>query len=647
MKIGKSVFLYLFLFFYGISIGQDLIRFQEKGAIKIGTSIGFYIDSDGSATPENISAKPFVANRTDHVNLGPQQVPVWLRFRIENQTAENLYLHINAPMIEVLELYRADSGGLVQLFQGGIHKPFHQRPIAIETWLFDLYHPQGQAKDYYVKAASGYPLQLPVVLSDKNSFVSHHQYNTLFWGMYFGIALFAFLYNLFIFISVRERTYFYYISYVFTSSLFYLGLAGYDFKFIYPNLPELNIYLIVIICVHNLIVPLFVMRFLQIDRSQKFLYRFGMGLVYFYLILLIAFFFLPFGLTVAIAQLTSLVECLYTLIAGIICLKNGVNTARFFLPAWILFIISLFIYILTDQNVLPSTFFNGHSLFIGHMAEMLLISFALADRINLLKRDNEIKQQEIIRQLEINEKMQLQVNRELEIKVAERTAEVVSQKDKLAIEKANSDKLLLNILPAEIAEELKATGSAEARLSEVTTVLFADIKDFTTVASHLNPQELVADINEIFTRFDRIMEKYDIEKIKTIGDAYMAAGGIPYPKASSPVDTIKAAIEMLATAKEVNDKKRAQGRPPFEVRIGINSGPVVAGIVGIKKFAYDIWGPTVNTASRMESSGEAGKINISAATYELVKDHFHCTYRGKVDAKNIGQIEMYFVEGPK
>lgn len=228
-------------------------------------------------------------------------------------------------------------------------------------------------------------------------------------------------------------------------------------------------------------------------------------------------------------------------------------------------------------------------------------------------------------------------NERLEQEVSLRTSEIVAEKKK-------SDELLLNILPQEVAEELKERGTTEAKYFDHVSVLFTDFVDFTKAGERLSPQELVDELHTCFKAFDQIISKYEIEKIKTIGDAYLAVCGLPHAVEEHAIKTVSAAIEirdfMVARKKEFPNKS-------FDVRIGIHSGPVVAGIVGVKKFAYDIWGDTVNTAARMESSSEADKINISHYTYELIKDHFECSYRGMVTAKNKGELRMYFVEGKK
>ncbi|OUR92702.1 hypothetical protein A9Q87_06605 [Flavobacteriales bacterium 34_180_T64] len=212
-------------------------------------------------------------------------------------------------------------------------------------------------------------------------------------------------------------------------------------------------------------------------------------------------------------------------------------------------------------------------------------------------------------------------------------------------EKDRSENLLLNILPSEIAEELKLKGRADARDFDLVSILFTDFKGFTQAAEKLSANELIEEINVCFKAFDYICETYGIEKIKTIGDSYMAVGGLPVPSDDSIKQTILAALEMQTFITNRIAEKQAKNEVPFEMRLGIHTGPVVAGIVGVKKFQYDIWGDTVNIASRMESTGEIGKVNISKDTYEFLKDdsQFSFEVRGKIKVKGKGDMEMYFV----
>jgi adenylate cyclase len=214
-------------------------------------------------------------------------------------------------------------------------------------------------------------------------------------------------------------------------------------------------------------------------------------------------------------------------------------------------------------------------------------------------------------------------------------------------QKDQIEHLLLNILPAEVAGELREKGVSTPRHYSNVSVLFTDFKSFTSIADKMPPQELVEELNKCFMAFDSIIEKYNLEKIKTIGDAYMCAGGIPTPDNDHPLRIVKAAIEIREFIQGYNQERSEQGLSAWGIRIGIHVGPVVAGVVGKKKYAYDIWGSTVNIASRMESNGEPGQINVSAAACEFIKHKYICTHRGKVYAKNVGDIDMYFVEGER
>ena len=208
-------------------------------------------------------------------------------------------------------------------------------------------------------------------------------------------------------------------------------------------------------------------------------------------------------------------------------------------------------------------------------------------------------------------------------------------------EKQVSEKLLLNILPEDVARELKTQGSVQAKLFDHVTVLFTDFVNFTEAGERFSPQGLVAELHTCFKAFDIIISKYNIEKIKTVGDAYLAVSGLPTATPGHAAEVVKAAIEIRDF---IAERRKQLGDQTFDIRIGVNSGTVVAGIVGVKKFAYDIWGDTVNIAARIEQYSEPGKINISQSTYELIKDQFTCNDRGEIDAKHKGKLKMYYVE---
>ena len=228
----------------------------------------------------------------------------------------------------------------------------------------------------------------------------------------------------------------------------------------------------------------------------------------------------------------------------------------------------------------------------------------------------------------------------LETVIKERT-------DELRLEKEKSDRLLANMLPKGTAEEIMSKGKAEKVKYNFVTVLFSDIQGFTRIAEEMNPELLIDELDRFFFHFDSVVEKYRIEKIKTIGDAYMCAGGIPERNRTNPVEVVLAALEMQQYMIAIKNDPNNDAAQFWDIRIGIHTGTVIAGVVGHKKLTYDIWGDTVNTASRMESSGEAGKVNISGTTHEFVKEYFTCEYRGRMPVKYKGDLDMYFVTGIK
>jgi len=265
---------------------------------------------------------------------------------------------------------------------------------------------------------------------------------------------------------------------------------------------------------------------------------------------------------------------------------------------------------LSEQNLLLEKRNQQRNLFIGLAGIALIIALGLLSRFLAIRNHNRV----------LEEKN----------KIIER-------------ERERSENLLLNILPKVIADELKQRGSAQAREYEMASVLFADFEGFSKISKTMSPEELINDLDYCFRAFDEIATQHGLEKIKTIGDSYMCAGGLPNPDPQHTYRIVEAALEMQAFLKTWKAEREGEGRTFFEARIGIHTGPLIAGVVGAKKFAFDIWGDTVNVAARMESSSEAGRINISQATYERIRDRFPCSYRGKVPVKNLGEFDMYYV----
>lgn len=269
------------------------------------------------------------------------------------------------------------------------------------------------------------------------------------------------------------------------------------------------------------------------------------------------------------------------------------------------------------------------------------MSFFLAWRFARVNKDLSLQLTQVKDLSEKTQKQEEEKKRILENQKAELEKEVADRTSEIREEKKKSDDLLHNILPEEVASELKERGATTAHQYDQVTVLFTDFVAFTKAGERMGSKALVEELHNCFRVFDEIMEKYGIEKIKTIGDAYLAVCGLPIPNEQHAENVVRAAMEIIAF---MTERRSKLGDQTFEIRIGVHSGEVVAGIVGVKKFAYDIWGDTVNTAARMEQSSVPGKINISQTTYELVQDKFACTYRGELEAKNKGRLKMYFIE---
>lgn len=309
-----------------------------------------------------------------------------------------------------------------------------------------------------------------------------------------------------------------------------------------------------------------------------------------------------------------------------------------------LFVIMLIVFqILDSLNIVdPDQLFGDD--FMGYALGFIFISFPISisaylawefasTNLRLVKQLDEVNRLSELNLKQEQEKQQIlqDQNDLLEKQVDERTFELQKEKQK-------TENLLLNILPHEVAEELKENGSSEAKYYDEVSVLFTDFVNFTQSSEKMGAEKMLVELNECFTAFDLIMEKHGLEKIKTIGDAYLAVCGLPLKNECHAYQTVLVALDIINFIEE----RKKTNPNALDIRIGINSGSLIAGIVGVKKFAYDIWGDTVNTAARMEQNSEKGKINISESTYQLVKEKINCEYRGKIHTKGKGDMDMYF-----
>jgi class 3 adenylate cyclase len=255
--------------------------------------------------------------------------------------------------------------------------------------------------------------------------------------------------------------------------------------------------------------------------------------------------------------------------------------------------------------------------------------------VDFQPREITFEQAEAVRRLSRQVISQLELRRSL--------LQLQRTRQELQVQKEESERLLRNILPVAVSQELKDTNRVTARFYDATTILFADFQDFTKLAESLEPRELISQLDDYFSAIDEIAERHHLEMLKTIGDAYMCVGGLPEANRSHPIDTCLAALEMQQLIDGMNSNRKRLRLPAWELRIGLHTGPVIAGVVGRRKFIYDVWGDAVNVAARMEAAGTAGKVNVSEAVYQRTKDLFDFEPRGSLEAKHKGPLEMFFV----
>ncbi|OJW83529.1 MAG: hypothetical protein BGO69_08650 [Bacteroidetes bacterium 46-16] len=608
-------------------------------AQSIGRNAYYFEDTTSNLTFKQILTPPyqkkFLPTLLDAPNFKITRHALWVKAIIKNNSPNTLYLNIDNPILDTVTFYELNAAGTYTSIEAGTHILPSNRLLFTPTFLFRLNLRRGDSAIYYIRAAANSPMQVPLFTNTVEGFFMQMTVEGLLHGLYYGIISIMILYNLFLFFAIKDKVYLYYIAYAFCIGLFNACVYGHLIYFndgIFQNWMSRRIVTLASIVLMAMVI--FSMTFLDTKKNAPRFHK--------YLTLITALLIIPISIELSgdvwtsdnVVNIFSIVIPFSLLTIGIHLYKRGFKPAKYYILAWIPFLISIIIFTLAMQNFIQSTQFTKNSMEIGSALEVLLISLALADRINIYKIERAKAQDQLLLASRENELLILDQNLLLEQKVEERTQELVNEKRK-------SDDLLLNILPEEIAVELKENGHTRAKQYDNVSVLFADFVGFTKIAAQIHPQQLVNELDSCFKAFDAIMDKYHIEKIKTVGDAYLAVCGLPVHNDQHAENILVAAIDIINFIKE---RRIILGDRTFEVRIGIHTGSVIAGVVGIKKFAYDIWGDTVNTAARMEQNSSPGRINVSESTYQLIKDKFSCQYRGEVEAKNKGMLRMYYVE---
>ncbi len=658
LRVHMLLWCILICAFKGESTGLDLNTRSQ-----LVFDLSYVPDSASQLTIDDILDSAFQTNfipNTPQTKVNPAIQTYWVSFDLENTTSETNTWILEYPGWEFVDMYVVKANGTMDHKMAGHYQPYPKRdyPVANRNYIQLLLH-AGEKIHCYTRLnctrtnVEQFPANLGYYVSLQKYQIREDSTIRSAISMFVGILLIMFAFNLFVYFSTRDKNYFWYLGTVLCIAYLTANNSGYLHEIFGGWGPFIKLRVPVVLAVVVLLVYFslnFTRSFLDVRSRYKTwskIFNVLIGLaVGAYLLT-----FVQFEMGWNISNLVNLLTVLSIVIVAIKSVLKNYPGAKIFLLANGVNMLGSFVLLFALVGILPYNVYTGNlSLPTGSTLEAVLFSFALANRINILKREKEQSQQNALELAQENERIVRDQNEILEKKVVERTAEIrrqtaqiVEQKELIEQEKENSDRLLMNILPKATAEELKANGRATPRYYESASILFTDVKDFTKIAETLTSEQLVRDLDYCFQHFDEITANHNLEKIKTIGDAYMCVGGIPIPNKTHAEDCVSAALEMQHFLSEWREEQIRRGEQPWNVRIGIHTGPITAGVVGKKKFAYDIWGDTVNLAARMESSGEVDKVNISEDTWKLVHDKFRCENRGNIEAKNKGKVNMYFV----
>lgn len=620
---------------------QTTVWDGSTGSIQLADKLKILEDPEGQLSFDVVSSaayeNKFTPSDKKILNVGHTESVFWLKIPIDNTSGEKPFLELMQACLPLCELYYKDENGQTVYVESGYKVPLPDKVVKDHFQVFPL--PTG-SRDYYVRLVSNSG-PIPVNLYTAKEFEIKSNNEKLVYGFYLGFMFFLLLSNLFFFFSLRNGMYLFYCVNVVIYTCYTVAVVDGFLPYLLPN-ADLMTWYITVPTIGVAVQNMYAVYFLELKKYAPRLNKIAWGLIWYFIIYAVVRLWLPLTVVLGVNTLNALLSFFMIGVVGFVAGKRGNKMGYYFAIAFFIYFAMVMCEATYIQTGSPAYFWSLSYTATSTLVEAFVLSFLLSKRFEWEKEAfqsaNNQAQKQLLEKTRENEKMVREQNTVLEQKVEERTYQLTQSLEETKKERQKAEKLLHNILPEEVAEELKQNGAAEARQYDHVSVLFTDFVNFTGIGEKMNPKDLVAELDLCFRAFDEIIEKYGLEKIKTIGDAYLAVCGLPTPDPAHAENAVNAALDIL----EFMEERRRRGGL-FEIRAGINSGPLVAGIVGVKKFAYDIWGDTVNTAARMETNSDTGKLNVTDATYELIKDKYKCEYRGKIDVKNKGVVDMYFV----
>jgi class 3 adenylate cyclase len=572
----------------------------------------------------------------------------WLRITLENPLPASRTLAL-FPVAAWREFRVYSGADPAKSGRSGLEVPIGERDLEVtrRAWGLIPYMatraelPAAATTTFYIRATSDWHYVKPdgfmLSVADLAEILAEERQIRGALLFFFGTLVALSLYHLILFFGLRDRGSAYYVLHVTASAMIAPTFYGLAAEIFFPTHPGWA--LVALVYWKGLLaigLLMFARVYLDTRKNHRLLDKAILAFSAANAVIMLGSPFGNYELNNVFIAIPSLGAFLLAFGVGVAAMLKGNPAARYFVAANAFNLLGITVAMFGEFQVILGPTIGGFATPIGTTLEAILLSRGLAYRMNMLKAElaeQRLAEERLRRQQEEDRRRFLEQQSDvLERTVAERTAE-------LSAERERSESLLRNILPDSVAEELKRDGRSTPRRHEEVSILFTDFAQFTQTMSTLPPARMVEELNEIFHGFDEIVGRHGLEKIKTIGDAYMAAAGVPVAQDDHALRCARAALDMQRWMAARNEHASLK----WGLRVGVHSGAVVAGVVGRKKYAYDIWGDTVNIASRMESSGSPGRINVSAYTYDLIRWRFECEYRGKIEAKGKGAIDMYFL----